>query len=460
VSPRLRFRLRQLAHDLTSGMMLRPALSAGVIALAGLVLIEVEASGSLPRWVGGGWFFRDDAASAQAVLGAIAGSMMAVISIVYSVLLVALSLASVQFSPRILGSFVRDRTSQRTLGVFLGTFVYCLLVMRSTRSDPSWVATWAVAGGCLLGLACLVFLIYFLHHIATGIQVNHLVDRIAADTHGIILEVYGPPPATHTPAVPADTIAVDASGEGYLQLVDHDGLAALASHADVTIHLAVEPGDWVPRGRTLARDERRGAAVTPAVVVACREGFDLGPVRTMQQDVAFGLRQLVDIALKAISPAVNDPSTASACIDRLGALLAELATTRPGPRVIADRAGVARVFLDLPDFDALVDLAFNQLRQYGRGDLAVSIRMLTALAVAARPATGAQRARIIAQAELVREGLSADFLAADRARFDRQYAAFVAVVDGTAAPAAPATPAAPPGPAAPAAPAARDRHGS
>jgi uncharacterized membrane protein len=348
-------------------------------------------------------------------------------------MLVALSLASVQFSPRILGGFVRDRTSQRTLGVFLGTFVYCLLVMRATRSDPGWVATWAVAVGCLLGLACLVFLIYFLHHIATGIQVNHLVARIAADTRVVITEVYGPAPPPALPPVPAlaDTIAVDATTDGYLQLVDHDGLAALARGADATIHLEVEAGDYVPRGRTLARLERRGRAITPAIVVAAREGFDVGPVRTMQQDVGFGLRQLVDIALKAISPAVNDPSTAGACIDRLGSLLAEIATAQPGARVIADAGGVPRVVIRQPGFDELVDLAFNQLRQYGRGDLAVSIRLLTALTVAARPATSAQRTPIIAHAERIRDGLSPDFLAADRARFDAQYTAFTAVVAGT-----------------------------
>ena len=424
---RLRFRLRQLRHDLTSGMLLRPALIALAIAATGLVLVELEANGVLQPWIGGGWFFRNDASSAQAVLGAIAGSMMAVISIVYSVLLVALSLASVQFSPRILGAFVRDPVSQRTLGVFLGTFVYCLLVMRATRSDPGWVATWAVAVGCLLGLACLVFLIYFLHHIATGIQVNHLVDRIARETEHVIADVYRPGPAPATPPPAEDAIAVDAASAGYLQLVDHDGLLELARAADATIHLAVIPGDYVPRGRTLAWLVRRGAAITPRLVVACRDGFDLGPVRTMQQDVGFGIRQLVDIALKAISPAVNDPSTAGTCIDRLGSLLAEIAVCHPGDRVIADGA-VTRIVVPQPGYGELVDLAFNQLRQYGRSDLAVSIRLLGALGVAGLPASAPQRERVRVHVELIRDGLSPDFLPADRARFDAQHHTVVAAL--------------------------------
>ncbi|MCE9574387.1 MAG: DUF2254 domain-containing protein [Deltaproteobacteria bacterium] len=414
MAARFRFRLRQLAHDLTGGMLLVPAAMTVALAAVGLALIELEAHEALPRWAGGGWFFRNDPGSALAVLGAIAGSMMAVVSIVYSVLLVALSLASVQFSPRILGGFVRDPVSQRTLGVFLGTFVYCLLVMRATTTDPAWVPTWAVAVGCLLGLACLVFLIYFLHHIATGIQVNNLVDRIAHETSEVIDDVYRAEAAVAVPAL-GEATAVTSTGEGYLQLVDHDGLIAIARDHGVTVHVAVEPGDYVPRGAAVAR--LVGGDASPAVLAACRDAFDLGPVRTMQPDVGFGVRQLVDVALKAISPAVNDPSTACTCIDRLGSLLAAIAPRRCGARVLAD-GGVARVVIPQPTFAQLADLAFNQLRQYGRTDLAVSIRLLRAIEVAARPASAAQRAHLRRHAELVRDGLSPDFLAADRQRFD------------------------------------------
>ena len=174
---RLGFRWRQLAHDLGTGLLFRPMMITAGLAAAALLLVELERRGVLPPWSSGGWFFGNDPAPAQTVLGAIAGSMMSVISIVYSVMLVALSLASVQFSPRILGSFVRDRVSQRTLGVFIGTFTYCLIVMRAVSTDPPWVATWAAAVGILLGLVCLLFLIYFIHHLATGIQVNNIVAR-------------------------------------------------------------------------------------------------------------------------------------------------------------------------------------------------------------------------------------------------------------------------------------------
>jgi len=423
VSGRFRFRWRQLAHDLGNGLLFRPAMITSALTIVGLVLVELEAERVLPRWVGGGWFFRNDPGAAQAVLGAIAGSMMSVVSIVYSVLVVALSLASVQFSPRILGGFLRDRVSQRTLGVFIGTFTYCLLVMRSTSSDPPWVATWAVAGGFLLGLVCLGFLIYFIHHIATGIQINNLVERIATETEAVIDEVYPHGEPAAVPAVPESTASVLSTHAGYLQLVDHDGLAEIARLHQLVIHVSVEPGDFIARGQEVARVV--GSDLPPGALARCSGSFDLGSIRTMQQDVAFGIRQLVDIALKAISPAVNDPSTASTCIDRLGSLVAVLARRRPGPRVIRDGA-VTRVVAPQPSFVDLVDLAFNQLRQYGRGDLAVSIRLLNAIAMAARSAQDdAGRQRLRFHADLLRDGLSDSFLPADRRRFEDAYEALV-----------------------------------
>ena len=431
VSGRLGFRLRQVAHDLGSGLLFRPAATTAALALSALALVSLERADVLARWTGGGWFFANDPGSAQAVLSAIAGSMMSVVSIVYSVLVVALSLASVQFSPRILGSFLRDRVSQRTLGVFIGTFVYCLLVMRAMSGDPPWVPTWATAMGMVLGVACIGFLIYFIHHIATNIQVANIVDRIAGETYQVIDEVYPPRadprgPEAPTPATaPADARPVMARGSGYLQLVDHEGLAELARAHALQIFISVEPGDFVARGAELARVTAASAAAPPsaaelpsALAARIAGAFDLGPTRTMQQDVGFGLRQLVDIALKAISPAVNDPSTATICVDRLGSLLAHLAPRRPGARVLRDGEAL-RVLAPQPTFADLTDLAFNQLRQYGRADLAVSIRILHALGLAARTCVAPQdRARLSHHADLLRAGLAESFLEADRARFE------------------------------------------
>lgn len=421
MSVRLGFRLRQLGHDLRSGLLFRPLMLTGVLALLALGLVELERRGVIARWRAGGWFFANDPGAAQAVLAAIAGSMMSVVSIVYSVLVVALSLASVQFSPRILGNFIRDRASQHTLGVLIGTFAYCLLVMRSMSTSEPWVPTWATAAGLALGVVCIGFLIYFLHHIATNIQVANIIQRISDETEQVICEVY-PSPAKASVAEPqGELVGVLASHRsGYLQLVDHEGLAELARHHHLTLVLRVEPGDYVARGDELARVLRRGPGGELSPEVRTRGGgaFDLGPTRTMQQDVAFGLRQLVDIALKAISPAVNDPSTATLCIDRLGSLLAELAPRRPGARTLLDGADVL-VYAPQPSYADLIDLAFNQLRQYGKGDLAVSIRIVHALARAGRACPLEEnRQRVRHHAELLRAALPESFQREDRARFE------------------------------------------
>jgi len=415
VAGRLSFRWRQIAHDLRTGLLFRPVLITAVLALLAFGLVELERRGSIKPFIDGGWFFRNDPGSAQTVLGAIGGSMMSVISIVYSVMLVALSLASVQFSPRILGAFVRDKVSQRTLGIFIGTFVYCLVVMRSVSADPPWVATWATVGGMVLGLMCLLALIYFIHHIATGIQVTNIVNRIGNETEDVIEDVYPVVQPLATPPPTEGAASVVSPRAGYLQLVDYEGLASLARMHRILIYVTPEPGDYVPRKSELAR--LVGPDVPPAAAAECAAAFDVGPVRTMQQDVGFGIRQLVDIALKAISPAVNDPSTATICIDRLGSLLADIGRRPTGNRVIADGAQ-ALVVAPQPTFVALVDLAFNQLRQYGRGDLAVSIRLIAAIERAARSATPEGRQHLLHHAELVEAGLSNSFLPADRAHFD------------------------------------------
>lgn len=425
MSVRLGFRLRQLGHDLRSGLLFRPLVLTGALALLALLLVELERRGALARWRGGGWFFGNDPGAAQAVLAAIAGSMMSVVSIVYSVLVVALSLASVQFSPRILGNFIRDRASQHTLGVLIGTFAYCLLVMRSMSSIEPWVPTWATATGLALGVVCIGFLIYFLHHIATNIQVANIIQRISDETEHVIAEVY-PDPARAAIAEPlGDAVRpILAHRSGYLQLVDYEGLAELARAHHLTLVLRAEPGDYVARGDELARVlRRRHAGELPPDLAARGAGaFDLGSTRTMQQDVGFGLRQLVDIALKAISPAVNDPSTATLCIDRLGSLLAELAPRQPSAHVLLDGEEVL-VYAPQPSFAELVDLAFNQLRQYGKADLAVSIRIAHALARVGRACqTDEHRQRLRHHAELLRAALADSFQRDDRARFDASLA--------------------------------------
>jgi uncharacterized membrane protein len=252
--------------------------------------------------------------------------------------------------------------------------------------------------------------------------VNHVVARIARATAAVIDHEmpHGPGTDDVVPPAPAGpAFETRAEKAGYVQLVDVDGLADLARAHGLRIDLAVVPGDFVPSGGTLAR-------IFPATEAraceSCVRAFDLGPVRTLQQDVPFGVRQIVDIGLKAISPAMNDPSTCSTCIDHLGDLMRRLSGRRGGARVIRDGDAI-RLMIPAQTFADLLDLAFNQLRQYGRGDLAVANRIMHALADIAKVTEDpARRKAVSQQARLLMEGISAAFAPEDRVELESRYA--------------------------------------
>jgi uncharacterized membrane protein len=422
---RLRFILRQFYYDTDRSLYARPALMLFVLAAIAVGLPAAEEHVPFMRLLGKRltWAVPDEPAAVQVVLGTIAGSVMTVVSIVYSMLIVALSLASTQFSPRILVGFMRDRTSQRILGLFIGTFTYCLLVLRSTHTVPEpFVPTTSVFGALLLALTCLGSLLYFVHHIALAIQANYIVDRIATETETLIDAALPdkPAPRIDVPALPpAKTgCVVRATQSGYVQLVAVDALASIAQTRGVTLHIVRHMGQFVPEGAQLAISNE---PLDEEACVACRDAFDLGPIRTMQDDFEFGIRQIVDIALKAISPAVNDPSTAVTCIDHLSRLLGRIARRGDTEMVRLDES-TQRLLVVLPvqGFSRAMDLAINQIRQYGKGDVAVLLRLARALTdIADLTEEPARKAVILRHAQMIRSvatPLSVD----DRQELDRR----------------------------------------
>lgn len=416
------FQLRQLGYDLETGLFARPAVWIVLLATLALVVpqAEVRLVPELSAWLA------TEPGAAQVVLGTVAGSMMTVISVVYSILLVALSLASIQFSTRILSSLTRDGVAQHTLGLFVGTFVYCLLLLRSVRSDPPFVPGVALTGALALAITALAGLVWFIHHVVRGIQANHLVDRIAAETELVVDDVFrerlepgSAMPSFPVPDPPADADPVRAATSGYVQIIDEDALQALAARTGKRIHLVRAMGHFVAEGLPLALVIPAATAQEAAAVIAA---VDIGPVRTMQRDVEFGVRQIVDIALKAISPAVNDPSTAATCIDHLGRLLVRVAGRRPVP---VERGGFVLAQTTLAD---LVDLAFEQLRQYGRTDMAVALRLMRVLGeVASVTRDTATLARVETHARLLDASARAAFAADDCDELTRRRAAVARV---------------------------------
>ena len=425
---RLHLLLLAIAYGLRGGFLIRPFVIALALGVVGGVLSSLEERMPvLAAWVPTTLFpSRQDPQTAQLILSAIATSIMTVVSIVFAILLMTLTLASTQFSPRILISFVRDRATQWTLGVLLGTFSYCIAVLPSARALPvPFVPVASVTGAMLLALVAVAWLIFFIHHISQSISVNHIVDRIAGETELVIDELMpqrrGSFEPMSRPEMPAgDGTPVLNRRSGYIRFVDIPRLLQLSVSWRVGIHVERGVGQFIPAGVPLLR-VTHGDRLDPARAAALLSAFDIGPTRTLQQDVEFGIIQIVDIALRAISPAVNDPSTAISCIDQLSRVLIVWCGRLAPAAVLFDPPHVARVALPWTGLEGMLDLAFEQIRHYATADLAVNLRLLRAMGdIASTTQRIDVHAALMVRARLLVERASEHMADADAARLRRR----------------------------------------
>jgi uncharacterized membrane protein len=387
VNKRLSLVFRHILYSLRGGFLVRPLSVAIALGCIGALLSQMEETyPALNAWVPRAFFpSHADPQVAQIMLGGIAASIMTVVSIVFAILLMTLTLASMQFSPRIIVSFVRDRVTQWTLGIFLGTFSYCMAALPAARSVPypfSPVAT--VLGAMILALTCVALLLFFINHISQAISVNCIVDRIANETEIIIDELMPMPNLIHPltcgglneKIVGVDVVISNVSG--YIRFIETKRLIQLAKVYRVKVQVLRRVGHFVPAGVPLlivSKPDR----LSPGSDSEFGRAFDIGPSRTLQQDIEFGVLQIVDIALKAISPAVNDPTTAINCVDQLSRILIKFASREQPESVHYDPPGVVRTIVPWIGFDKLLRSAFEQIRCYAKGDIAVSLRLLRAL---------------------------------------------------------------------------------
>ena len=379
--------LRSALYALRGGFLIRPFVIAFLIGTAGAVLSAIEehypAIQAIVPWT----LFPShaDPQVAQAILTTIATATMTVVSIVFAILLMTLTLASTQFSPRILISFVRDQVTQWTLGIFLGTFSYCIAALPAARSLPSpFMPVVTVVGAMALAPVCVGWLIYFIHHISVAISVNTIIDRIRRETELVIDELMPYPHqavnmAERDVAVSANLDGVIASrASGYIRYADIARLCSLVKARGMCVRLERRVGHFIAEGVPLLKTTH-GNRITNDHALELLAAIDIGPTRTMQQDVEFGIVQIVDIALRAISPAVNDPTTAISCVDQLSCILIRW-LSREAPRThYYDPPHVLRVVVPWIKFEGLLDLAFEQIRHYAAGDAAVSLRLMRAL---------------------------------------------------------------------------------
>jgi uncharacterized membrane protein len=361
----------------------------------GLVLADRALGDETIR--GAVWLYAGAAEGARSLLSAVAGAMVTVVGVAFSVTVVSLQLASAQLGPRVLRNFRRDRGNQVVLGTFVATFVYCLLVLRTVRgsdglTNDTFVPHLAVTGGVALAVVSAGVLIYFIHHAAVAIQADHVIAAIAHELDGVIDALYPEPlgaddrgrepPARFPTDVERHARRLAATATGYVQSIDADRLLTLASAHDLLVRIELAAGDFVIAGEPLARawpsdhvDDERAAQIAAAVA--------LGDARTLVQDVRFGFQQLVEVAIRALSSGVRDPATATRCVDRLGAALARVADRRLEPPSRREH-GRLRVLLPAPTLSELTSDAFDALCSHAAGSAAVSVRLLDTFARLAR----------------------------------------------------------------------------
>jgi uncharacterized membrane protein len=434
------------AETLRTNMWLIPAIaSAAAVALFAVTVSIDEAAFHgelrLPSWVISG---SPDAA--RQILSSLAGALITVVGVVFSVVIVAMTLASQQFGPRMLRTFIRDRGSQLTLGTFVATFFYAMLALISIGS--TFVPHLSVTVALALTAIDLGVLIYFIHHIATAIQLPAVIASIAHDLSSAIDAEAAPGLAGGSPAAsrslsgtalvngPSAEVLLarlDRSGSvvrvptsGYLRFVRHATLVRIAAECDAVIQLHHRPGHFLVKGHPMATVWPPEAAT--AIGRRLETVHITGPLRTLSQDIAFGIDQLVEIGIRALSPAVNDTFTALTCIDWLGDSLCKIAVEWHPQSCHRDRLGTIRLITVPVSYERLVQRSFEKIRQAADGMPAVLIRQLDALSkVMAVAPPGRSRVLLDQAAMIARVGERSVPEPADQADIAARHQALLAV---------------------------------
>lgn len=396
-----------------------PAIMACLSIALAFVTVAID------EQIAGGWLqqtrltYTGGTEGASGVLQTIAGSMITIAGVVFSMTLVAMTLASSQFGPRLLRNFMSDRANQVVLGTFVSTFLFCLLVLRTVRhaEENAFVPHLSITLGVLFALISIGVLIYFIHHVSVSIQADEIVARVGEELIEGIERLF----PEHIGLAKSDSeIAVEGSGipasfdetarpvnaetDGYVQFIDADALMDIATEENLLLRIAKRPGHYVTAGISLVLIWP-GGRVNEDLSKKVNEAIIIGKQRTPTQDVEFTVSQLVEIAVRALSPGVNDPFTAIRCVDRAGSALFRLAGRAIPSPYRRDKQNKLRVIAPPVTFPSVLDAAFDPIRQDARKNASVTIRLLETITVVAGSAYRPEdRAALLRQAKLIARG--------------------------------------------------------
>jgi uncharacterized membrane protein len=374
-----------------------PALMSAAAVLLSFVTLSLDDRLDWDGLGSGPFGNAGSAEGARTVLATIAGSMITVASLTFSITIASLSLASTQFGPRLVRNFIRDTGNQIVLGTFIATFAYCVLILRTVKGSETnlFVPSISLTTGVVMAMASLVVLIYFINHIAHSIQASRIIATIGNDLSKAIDRQFpehlspqtdkrGSPEEYEEWIAQGESRWIRATRSGYIQRVQYDDLVDLAKEASIVLRMPHHAGQFVAKGADIAEvfgsDQNQFAAADLDSRVL--EAFPMDSERAAG-DIEFYIDQLVEIAVRALSGAINDPFTAMQCLDQLGASLRQLAERRFPSAHHRDEAGTVRVVASTPTLESALGAAFNLIRQYGSSSPPVMMRLLETLAVLA-----------------------------------------------------------------------------
>ena len=337
------------------------------------------------------YIFPGSAGAARSVLSAISGAMITVAGTVFSITLVALTLASSQFGPRLLRNFMHERLNQVVLGTYVSTYVYCLIILNAVRDNDSisFIPTLSVFAAFLATIANIILLIIFIHHIAIQIQADYVISDISGMLSKNIEKLF-PEEMTlgevteKEPDMPKILDKFDyhmpvlAPKSGYLQFIDPSSLIRKMKEHNQLLILDSRPGKYLVESMTMGM-LYSFKPIQPQELIDLQETIVIGQQRSTDQDAEFSILQMVEIAARALSPGVNDPFTAIACIDNLTSTLCRLTLIKFPSKYRYDDEDQLRIVAKSLDFDGLINAAFNQIRQYAAGNPSVLIKLMEAL---------------------------------------------------------------------------------
>lgn len=442
----MRIKIQNLWYRLRSSFLFLPALMTIGSIIVAFVFTAVDKMLAdrlnMQHWL----LYSGGSEGARTILSVISGSMITVAGVVFSITIVVLSLASSQFGPRLIRNFMDVRANQIVLGIFVATFTYCVLVMRTVSStvDTGFVPNLSVTIAIIISLLSLGVLIYFIHSISESIQAQNIIARVHSDLDDAVNRIFpekigndkvpSSDPSLRKYNIPTkcddEACHILARGSGYLQAIDIDALMDLAVEENILIHLEHRPGNFITQGGVVAT-VWPGKKVDQKLSKKINSVLILGQEQTLEQDVEFAISQLAEIAVRALSSGVNDPITAITCIDWLGTSLCRIANRKIPSSHRYDKDSRLRIICKPFTFSGMVDAAFNMIRQNSMSVPAVSIHLLETIAtIAAQTRNKHDHHVLLRHAEMINDGCKQRLTSDDdRNDLEKRYRAVVEIID-------------------------------